>query len=74
MIKTTILSSQLILQGGLIPLRSEALVGLSVGLALWCAICQVAGKHVMDNFYLLQKFHSDTTMIVLQFLKISRPQ
>jgi len=41
---------------GLIPLRLEAQVGPSVRLALWCAICHVAGKHATNNCRLLQKF------------------
>ena len=38
------------------PLRLEAQVGPSVGPALWCAICQVAGKHTTNNFHLQKKF------------------
>ena len=42
--------------GGSMPLRLEAQEGLSIGPTLWCAICQVAGKHTIDNSHLLQKF------------------
>jgi len=42
--------------GGLMPLRQEAQAGPSTLPALWCTICQVVGKHVIDNFHLLQKF------------------
>ena len=38
------------------PLQLEAVAGPSVGPTLWCAICQVAGKHTTDNCHLLQKF------------------
>lgn len=38
---------------GLIPLKPEAQAGPSVGPPLWCAICQVAGKHTTDNCHLL---------------------
>lgn len=42
--------------GGPIPLRPEAQAGLSTVPALWRAICQVVGKHTIDNCHLLQKF------------------
>jgi len=42
--------------GGPIPLRPEAQARPSTGPALWCAICQVTGKHVTNNCHLLQKF------------------
>ena len=38
------------------PLRPEAPEGPSTGPAVWCAICQVVGKHAIDNCHLLQKF------------------
>jgi len=41
--------------GGTMPLRPEAQVGPSTGPALWCVICQVDGKHVIENCHLLQK-------------------
>ena len=37
-------------------LRLDALVGPSVTPTLWCAICQVAGKHATNNSHLLQKY------------------
>lgn len=37
-------------------LRPEATTGPSAGPTLWCAICQVAGKHMNDNFHFLHKF------------------
>ena len=42
--------------GGPIPLRPEAQVAPSVAPMLWFTICQVGGKHTMDNCHLLQKF------------------
>jgi len=42
--------------GGPMPLRLEAQAGLSMAPALWCAICQIGGKHMMDNCHLLQKY------------------
>lgn len=38
------------------PLRPKAQAGPSAKPALWCAICQVGGKNVMNNYHLLQKF------------------
>lgn len=38
------------------PLRSEAQAGPSTRPVLWCAIYQVVGKHVTDNYHLLHKF------------------
>ena len=35
--------------GGSMPLRPKAQVGPSATLDLWCTICQVVGKHAMDN-------------------------
>jgi len=37
-------------------LRPEAQARLRVGPELWCTICQVAGKHTIDNCHLLQTF------------------
>jgi len=41
----------------LTPLRPKAQEGPSRTPFLWCAICQVGGKHKTDNSYLLPKFH-----------------
>lgn len=38
------------------PLRPEAQARPSTGPVVWCAIYQVAGKHVTNNCHLLQKF------------------
>jgi len=42
--------------GGPMPLRLEAQEGPTAMLSLWCAICQIGGKHAMNNFHLLQKY------------------
>jgi len=42
--------------GGPMPLLPEAITRPSAGPMLWCAICQVAGKHMTDNFNFLHKF------------------
>ena len=39
--------------GGPMPLRPEAQAGPSAMPTLWCAICQIAGKHATDNCHLL---------------------
>jgi len=55
--------------GGPIPLKTKALARLSVGTTLWCAICQVAGQHVMDNCLLLQKFIQTPQQLFCNFYK-----
>ena len=39
--------------GGRMNLQSDAMTGPSAGPTLWCAICEVVGKHVTNNFHLL---------------------
>jgi len=39
--------------GGTMPLRLEVQVGPSTVPALWCAICQIGGKHIAENCHLL---------------------
>lgn len=51
------------------PLRQEAPAGPSVGPTLWCAICQVAKKHVIDNFHFLQKFVQTPQQLFCDFCK-----
>lgn len=55
--------------GGPMPLRQEAPTRPSVGPTLWCAICQVAGKHVIDNCHLLQKFVQTLQQLFCNFCK-----
>jgi len=42
--------------GALMPLTLEAQASPSAGPELWCAICQVAGKHATNNCHLFEKF------------------
>jgi len=42
--------------GGPMPLRLEAQEGPSATPTLWCAICQIGGKHMTDNCHFLQKY------------------
>ena len=42
--------------GGPMHLRLKVEAGSNAGPTLWCAICQVVGKHMTDNCHLLQKF------------------
>jgi len=52
------------------PLRPEAQVGPSAGSALWCAICQVAGKHATNNCHLLQKFVQTPHQLFYNFYRL----
>jgi len=45
-----------VVAGGPIPLRPDAQARPSAEPTLWCAICQVAGKHMIFYCHLLQKF------------------
>ncbi len=56
--------------GGPKPLRPEAQEGPSVGPALWCAICQVTGKHAMDNYHLLQKYVQAPQQLLFNFCRL----
>jgi len=38
------------------PLRLKAQAGPSAVPTLWCTICQITGKHAMNNCHLLQKY------------------
>ena len=51
------------------PLRLEAQAGLSVTPALWCAICQIGGKHTMDNCHLLQKYTPTPQQLFCNFYR-----
>lgn len=46
--------------GGPMPLRLEAQAGPSAAPAQWCEICQVGGKHAIDNWHLLHKYTQDS--------------
>lgn len=43
-------------EGGLMSLRLEAQARPSMVPTLWCAICQIGGKHTTYNCHLLQKY------------------
>ena len=49
--------------GGPMLLRLEAQVGPSVAPALWCVIFQIGGKHVTNNFHLLQKYTQNSEQL-----------
>jgi len=55
--------------GGSMPLRPETQERLSTGPALWCIICQVAGKHVTNNYHLLQKFVQTPQQLFCNFCR-----
>ena len=50
-------------------LRPEAQAGPSAALALWCAICQMGGKHDMDNCHLLQKYTQNSQQLLCNFCR-----
>lgn len=52
------------------PMRLEALLGTSIGPTLWCAIYQVVGKHVTNNYHLLQKFVQTPQQLIYNFYKL----
>lgn len=51
-----IIFSNYIVGGGPMPLSPKAQEGASTGPALWCAICEVVGKHATNNCHMLQNF------------------
>ena len=51
------------------PLILEAQTGLSGVPALWCAICQIGGKHVMDNCHLLRKYMQNSQHLFCNFCR-----
>ena len=55
--------------GGPMPLRPEAQVGPSAAPALWCAICQIGGKHTTDNCHLLQKYTQMSQQLFYNFCR-----
>ena len=52
------------------PLRLEAKAGPSAGPVLWCTICQVVGKHMIDKSHLLQKFVQTPQQLFCNFYKL----
>ena len=53
-----------IIGGSPMPLRPKAQERLSAGPVVWCTICQVGGKHMTNNFHLLQKFVQTTQQLL----------
>ena len=53
--------------GGPMPLRPEAQVGPRAAHSLWCVICQVVGKHAIDNCHLLQKYTQNSQQLFYNF-------
>lgn len=51
------------------PLRLETQVGPNKILALLCAICQVADKHAIDNYHLLQKYTQALQQLFCNFCR-----
>lgn len=47
----------------------EAQAGPSTAPALWCVICQIGGKHVMDNCHLLQKYTQTSQQFFYNFCR-----
>ena len=50
-------------------LRPEAQVGPSATPPLWCAICQIGGKHTTDNCHLLQKYTQTLQQLFCNFCR-----
>lgn len=55
--------------GGLVPLKLEKIAGLGTGVVPWCAICQITGKHMMNNCHLLQNFVHTPQQLFCNFCK-----
>ena len=51
------------------PLRPEAQVGPSAAQYLWCAICQIGGKHATDKCHLLQKYTKNSQQLFYNFCR-----
>jgi len=51
------------------PLRTQAQVGPSATPSLWCTICQIGGKHAMDNYHLLQKYMQNSQQLFCNFCR-----
>lgn len=55
--------------GGPISLRLEVQEGPSATPTLWCMICQVVGKHAIDNCHLLQKYTQNLQQLFCIFFR-----
>ena len=51
------------------PLRLEEQAGPSATPALWCMICQIGGKHVIDNYHLFQKYTQNSQQLFCNFCR-----
>ena len=51
------------------PLRPEAQAGPSAAPMLWCAICQIGGKHTTDNCHLLHKYTQTPQQLFCSFCR-----
>lgn len=56
--------------GGPIPLRPEAQARPSTTTLLWCAICQVGGKHNTNNYHLLPKYNQIPQQLFCNFCRL----
>jgi len=36
---------------------------------LWCVICQIGGKHAIDNYHLLQKYTKNSKKLLCNFCR-----
>ena len=52
------------------PLRLEAQAGPSAVPTLWCVICQIVGKHDMDNYHSLQKYTQNSQQLFCNFCRL----
>lgn len=50
-------------------MKPENIIGSSVGVPIWCVICQVAGKHATENCHLLQNFVQTPQQLFFTFCK-----
>lgn len=55
--------------GGLMSLRPQAQARPSAASALWCAICQIGGKHTTDNCHMLQKYTQTSQQLFCNFCR-----
>ena len=51
------------------PLRPEVQEVPSEAPTLWCAICQIVGKHAIDNYHLLQKYMQNSQQLFCNFCR-----
>lgn len=54
---------------GSMPLTLKAQAGPNSVPTLWCAICQIARKHAIDNYHLLQKYMQTSKQLFYNFCR-----